>query len=226
MSRNLTLRILSALVLIPLVITAIYMGDLVFDAFMLLAFVLSVIEWRNITRTFQPKYVFLGVGILYFLISLFLFDQVRDGLDGLYLTVTLMFVVWASDTVAYIFGRTIGGPKLAPSISPNKTWAGLLGSMVGAAVIFYTMMTFNDAMPSIFGTTSWSIALNPVLLVVYGAIFGVVGQVGDLAESYMKRKAGMKDSGNLIPGHGGILDRIDALLLVIPVFYFVTNYGF
>lgn len=222
---NLNQRILSALVLIPIVIAAIAYGGLVFDAFMILAFVLSMIELRNMARNLTPRMAYVIIGGLYFLLSFSLFDLLRDGTSGLYLTVTLMAVIWASDTVAYIMGRLIGGPKMAPSISPNKTWAGMAGSMIGAATAFTLMLLYPEKMPSIISEGVYGVATPVALLVFYGALFGVIGQIGDLLESWIKRKAGFKDSGKLIPGHGGILDRIDALLLVIPFFYIICHFG-
>jgi phosphatidate cytidylyltransferase len=168
--------------------------------------------------------LYLLPGILYFAIPLCLLTILREGDNGLYLTVTLMLVVWASDTVAYMFGRTIGGPKLAPKISPNKTWAGMAGSVVGAGLMFYGMIRFAPNLAAYIDNT---IVMTEgfVFFLIAGAVLGVVGQAGDLLESHMKRKAGVKDSGRLIPGHGGVLDRIDALLLVIPGFVLFCFYG-
>jgi phosphatidate cytidylyltransferase len=108
-------------------------------------------------------------------------------------------VTWATDICAYFAGRTIGGPKLAPRISPNKTWAGLVGGMAGAA-LFGAAVAFWFEMEPFF---LWS-----------GAAMGAIAQAGDLYESWEKRRAGVKDSGRLLPGHGGVLDRLDGLLAV------------
>lgn len=118
----------------------------------------------------------------------------------------LMGVVWATDIGAYAAGRLIGGPRLAPRISPNKTWAGLAGGMALAAV---TSAAFALAGPA--G------ARHVVSAVVLGALLAVIAQAGDLAESWVKRRFGVKDASALIPGHGGLLDRVDALLVVILV---------
>ncbi|HZD27046.1 MAG TPA: phosphatidate cytidylyltransferase [Alphaproteobacteria bacterium] len=117
-------------------------------------------------------------------------------------TLWLLAAIWASDTGAYAAGRGIGGPKLAPRISPKKTWAGLAGGMAAAALVSLALAGFGYAGPA------W-------LLAVLGAGLAVVSQVGDLAESAVKRHFGVKDSGTLIPGHGGILDRVDALLFAV-----------
>jgi phosphatidate cytidylyltransferase len=111
----------------------------------------------------------------------------------------LMLVTWATDIFAYFAGRAIGGPKLAPRISPNKTWAGLLGGMAGAGLV-------GAAAAYAFGLD------GPFLWT--GAAMGLLAQLGDLYESRLKRRFGVKDSGHLIPGHGGILDRVDGLLPV------------
>ncbi|HEX5184443.1 MAG TPA: phosphatidate cytidylyltransferase [Allosphingosinicella sp.] len=112
----------------------------------------------------------------------------------------LMLVTWATDICAYFAGRGIGGPKLAPSISPNKTWAGLIGGMAGALIVG--------------GLFAWAVDLEMPFLYL-GALMAVLAQLGDLYESWVKRRAGAKDSSSLIPGHGGVLDRLDGLLPVI-----------
>jgi phosphatidate cytidylyltransferase len=110
-----------------------------------------------------------------------------------------MVVTWSTDIFAYFTGRGIGGPKLAPRISPNKTWAGLIGGMAGAGLLgAMTAMWLDLATPFVFA----------------GAVMGLLAQLGDLYESAVKRRAGVKDSGSLLPGHGGVLDRVDGLLPV------------
>ncbi len=111
----------------------------------------------------------------------------------------VIIVTVATDTFAYFAGRSIGGPKLAPKVSPNKTWAGLVGGMAGA---------------SCFGwLAAWYFELGAPFLWL-GAAMGLIAQAGDLYESWVKRRAGIKDSGSLLPGHGGVLDRLDGLLAV------------
>lgn len=124
---------------------------------------------------------------------------------GLGLLAYLLLVIWATDIGAYAAGRTIGGPKLAPRISPKKTWAGLLGGMVAAAAVGYAVAVAFAAAGS-------------GLAALLGAGLAVVGQAGDLFESAIKRRFDAKDSGRLIPGHGGLLDRIDGLIAAAPVF--------
>ena len=108
-------------------------------------------------------------------------------------------VTWATDIMAYFAGRSIGGPKLAPRISPNKTWAGLIGGIAGAALFGWLAASF--------------FAMEPLFLWLGGPM-GLIAQAGDLYESWIKRRAGVKDSGTILPGHGGVLDRLDGLLAV------------
>lgn len=122
----------------------------------------------------------------------------------------LLGIVWMSDIGAYFSGKLIGGPKLWESVSPNKTWAGLGGAIFAPLFILPLWLYFDGSR-------------EPLFIILYFAmgfmILGVLGQAGDLLISGFKRKAGVKDTGHLIPGHGGLLDRIDSLMLVTPVFY-------
>ena len=122
---------------------------------------------------------------------------------GFVSTIWLIGTVWAMDTGAYLFGKTIGGPKMCPKISPKKTWAGLIGGMLTSAAWGAACAKFGGA------------AYEPVMIV--SAILGTVSQGGDLFESWIKRYLNVKDSSDLIPGHGGIFDRMDALLAVAPI---------
>ena len=119
--------------------------------------------------------------------------------EGRDIVLWLLALVWATDTGAYLAGRTIGGPKLAPKISPNKTWAGLAGGVASAAAVGAIAAALHGA-------------VSVALLAVISAGLAVVAQGGDLLESRLKRRFGAKDSSNLIPGHGGLLDRLDGVL--------------
>jgi phosphatidate cytidylyltransferase len=127
-----------------------------------------------------------------------------DTPGGMQHLIWLLLVIWATDICAYLVGRTLGGPKLAPRISPGKTWSGLLGGVAGASL-------FGGFAAQALGAGYWFAA-------AVGGCLAVVGQIGDLFESALKREAGVKDCGDLIPGHGGLLDRIDGLIFAAPVF--------
>jgi phosphatidate cytidylyltransferase len=141
----------------------------------------------------------LGAGLLYAGLPALALLFLRDQPNGIGLTLWTMAVVWATDIGAYFAGRSIGGPKLAPVISPNKTWAGLGGGMIAAAVIGALLAGAFDL---------------PAKLAFLGGIAAVLAQAGDLYESWLKRRAGVKDSGHILPGHGGVLDRLDGLVPV------------
>jgi phosphatidate cytidylyltransferase len=126
--------------------------------------------------------------------------------DGPRLLLFALVITWAGDTVAYFVGRAIGKHPLAPHISPKKTWEGSVGSMVGSLIVAWAF--------------SYWIRIPLGHLVAMAVIGNVAGQMGDLLESAYKRSAGVKDSGGLLPGHGGVLDRIDALILCIPVIWY------
>ena len=159
----------------------------------------------GVTAFTRPKQVFwLVPGTLYIglasLALLWLRNVPEEGRD---LVFWLLAVVWATDIGAYFAGRGIGGPKLAPAISPNKTWAGLIGGMLAAGLIGVL--------------AAGLLGREAMLLVVGGMVLAVIAQGGDLLESWCKRRFGVKDSSHIIPGHGGILDRVDGLLAVFPV---------
>ncbi|WP_376959126.1 phosphatidate cytidylyltransferase [Azospirillum sp. A26] len=246
---DLKVRVLSALVMAPVVLGAVWAGGWVFHALIAFGSVIAVSEWTSIVpsaRRLPARLMatigilvalmvqivagpaaglgaaaafavltaivgggsdrgLLGFGVLYVAVGMAGLMWLRDLPDsGLSLFLFVLFAIWATDIGAYAAGRSIGGPKLAPRISPKKTWAGLIGGMAASAL---------------FG---WLVALSfgaarPDIALAVGAATAVVGQAGDLFESAVKRRYNVKDSGQLIPGHGGILDRIDGLLAAAPV---------
>lgn len=143
------------------------------------------------------------IGIVYLGVPSVAFLALRDQPQGLGLVFWLVLVVVATDVFAYLVGRSLGGPKLAPRISPGKTWSGLCGGAAAAAII-------GAAFAWLAG---WSVLQGGA----FGIILALVAQSGDLFESAIKRRAGVKDSGSLIPGHGGMLDRLDGYLFAAPV---------
>lgn len=124
--------------------------------------------------------------------------------SGVVNVMVLLLLIWASDIGAYVIGRAIGGPKLAPSISPGKTWSGAVGGLIGAGAVGAIA-----ALLLAHGPFSWRST-------VFAVVVGAISQAGDLLESRLKRHFGVKDSGKLIPGHGGLLDRLDAVLTAAP----------
>ncbi len=134
------------------------------------------------------------------------------GTEGFWLTMAVFVVVWASDTLAYYTGRTFGKHPLAPRVSPKKTIEGALGGLVGAFAGMALLKVF--ALPSV----GWG---DAAVLALLG---GVVSPLGDLAESRLKRSVDVKDSGTILPGHGGVLDRFDALIVAAPLAYLYVRW--
>ena len=122
---------------------------------------------------------------------------------GFYATLFVMAVVWGADIAAYFTGRAVGGPKLAPAISPNKTWSGAAGGLVGARVVAGLMALIWPGHANVAGVARLAVLALPL---------AILSILGDLYESWLKRRAGVKDSGQLLPGHGGVMDRLDGLV--------------
>jgi len=138
------------------------------------------------------------LGVPYMALSAFALAALRGAEHGLVAILFLFATVWSADTLAYFAGKSIGGPRFAPRISPNKTWAGFFGAVLGGALAG--------------GIVALFAGLSVLALFMLGALMGAFEQMGDLFESAAKRRFGVKDSGRLIPGHGGILDRVDGLV--------------
>ena len=190
-------RVLSALVLLPPVVAAVYFGGIWFSILIGVAAIAMVWEWTVLARSQAPWLIGGGIYILAACYVLFLMRG--DDLAGRNMILFLLAVTWATDTGAYLVGRAVGGPKLAPKISPSKTISGAVGGLligVGAAILIWSM-------------TGGTIGAH----LLFAAVIGSIGcQIGDLVESGAKRHFKVKDSGRLIPGHGGVLDRVDGLL--------------
>lgn len=163
-----------------------------------------VAAWRNA----HAAALWLGFGVAYLAAACigFLWLRHLPGGQGLALIVWLVAAVWATDTGAYLVGRTVGGPRLAPRISPKKTWAGLLGGMASAGLVGLVCGAVLEVLPGTLGLSHWSV------LGLVSLVLALVEQGGDLLESALKRRFGVKDASDIIPGHGGLLDRVDGLL--------------
>lgn len=219
--KGLLLRVASALLLAPLVLFTIAYGDWPFAVLMALGAGLAIFEWLHMSRLAQYPMLNFIPGLVYIFVCFAAIVQLRLGMsDGAGLTLALLLSVWASDIGAYFTGKAVGGPKMAPVISPNKTWAGLVGGMAASTAVFALYIFYFG--PWLSSVTGWNVAAaqtTPLAVVLLlGASITLSGQAGDLLVSMEKRKVGVKDTGNIIPGHGGVLDRIDALLLAALVF--------
>lgn len=205
MLKNTTfIRILSALALIPLVLYAIIHGGWLYALLLTFTGGLALYEWQRMVAGYSK--LSLALGALFLLSAFGALWWIRNLSDGLELTLFIFLITWATDSAAYFGGRFIGGPKLAPTISPNKTISGAIAGLFGAVIIAMIFYYFG-------GHHLLSLASLLMAAIVLAALV----EIGDLLESACKRYFGVKDSGQLIPGHGGILDRLDGLLLAAPI---------
>jgi phosphatidate cytidylyltransferase len=211
-SSDLKVRALSAAVMVAIAAVAYVAGGQAFSFFVAVVGLWALWEWwglaQNITQSWLGRMGWLAFGIAYVGGAAFLLVMLRNDRDTEILVLGLIGIVIATDVGAYFAGRTIGGPKIAPAVSPSKTWAGLAGGMIAASLFTSFLALW---LSSLFSMK------EVILSVVFGAALAVVAQIGDFFESWMKRKALVKDSGTIIPGHGGVLDRIDGLIPVVIV---------
>lgn len=202
---DLWVRVGSAIILFAIAGAALWFGGLAFALLLFVGGALVLVEWFALVRAMTlgggargalmllgPLLIGCAIGGLWF---------IRDQL-GMTAALWVFAMVWATDIGAYFAGRAFGGARLAPAISPSKTWSGLIGGMLAALVAGATL----GDRAGIVGVPLW-----------IGLVMGLLAQGGDLAESWMKRRAGVKDSGRIIPGHGGLFDRVDGLLPVALV---------
>lgn len=191
-------RVISGIVMIAVALGAAFVGGTSFAVLVALAAAMMFVEWSRMVRGWGLHW--LVAGFLYAVIPALALLWIRERADhSLALLLWVFIVTWSTDIGAYFAGRAIGGAKLAPTISPNKTWAGLIGGMISATLLG-GLWAVNTGLPR--------------TLVLLAPLFAAGAQMGDLFESGLKRRAGVKDSGNILPGHGGVLDRLDGLVVV------------
>lgn len=222
LSKELALRVVSALVLGALTLFCTLHSALAFQALMLLGALLMYREWLQLTSTMHRAMK--AIGLVYVALPIWALIVLRQQPDPtLYASLTLeggdtraaistpfyvlylFAVVWMTDSAAYFGGKWKGKHKLAPSVSPGKTWEGLGFGVVGAVLAGLLVALARPDLLAPWQGAAYALLLSPL------------SQVGDLFESWLKRKAGVKDSGKLIPGHGGILDRVDGLIFAAPI---------
>ncbi|WP_427965095.1 phosphatidate cytidylyltransferase [Altererythrobacter sp.] len=202
---DLPVRVASAVVMLAVAGAALWLGGVWLDTFIALVALACLVEFTilvsKVAKSASGKALALIAGMAYIGGAAFALIALPVGV-----LIGVLAVVIATDTGAYFSGRTFGGPKIAPSISPSKTWSGLVGGMIAAGLVAASSFAWNTG----------EIVVRPMLFLAFaiGALLAVVAQAGDFFESWLKRKAGVKDSSHLIPGHGGVFDRVDGLLPV------------
>ena len=210
MSGELLKRIFSSFILIPFSIFIILIGSFYFNVFLLICLIISIYEWNNISKKLLLK-IF---GFFFLILSFFSIYKLRNDFDGEYLLVFFILLICVStDLGGFIFGKIFKGPRLT-KISPNKTYSGVVGSYILSfilALFYYLKLKSFYLDKSIF----------QIITIIF--LVSTVSQIGDLLLSYFKRLSNVKDTGKLIPGHGGILDRIDGMIFAFPFFYVLIS---
>lgn len=210
---NIYLRILSGLVLVPLFVIAILWFQPLFYALILLIGIGMLNEWYDMTCS-SISYLLIGLIIIPFSLSLLLLSVKPT---NSWLIMLYFCIIWSVDTFAMIGGKTFKGAKLAPKISPKKTWSGLIIGVFSAGLVAVLV----SLIPNFYIEKYYS--LNKIHLFLVSCAIALIAQLSDLFISYFKRKFSIKDSGNIIPGHGGVLDRFDSVILTAPILFLISK---
>ena len=212
MSSELLKRIVSSLILLPLVICIIIYNNIIFTLFLIICLIISLYEWISMKKNKIINFV----GLFFLFFTFFLAYQLRYELDEnyIYFLITILICV-CTDIGGYTFGKVFKGPKLT-KISPNKTYSGMIGGFLLPILILQILFNLKSLNFEI------NLSINSVLFIFFISFFS---QIGDICISYFKRKSNIKDTGKLIPGHGGLLDRIDGIIFAIPASYFIISYS-
>jgi phosphatidate cytidylyltransferase len=206
MMKDLLRRSISALIILPFSIFFILKGGYFFISFLIICLTLSIIEWNNMIKNKTLNIL----GNLFIFFSFFSTYQIRffkENDQNLMFFLMILLVCISTDIGGYIFGKIFKGPKLT-KISPNKTYAGVVGGFLSSLILIYLI--------SIYFEFFYKFDLK---LISYILFISLISQIGDLIVSYFKRLSNTKDTGKLIPGHGGILDRIDGMIFVFPIIF-------
>ena len=207
-NKELQKRILSSIILMPVTFFFIIQGSLTFIFFLSLIFLLTSLEWFRMTKNKDLLRIF---GLFFLFFSFFSTIYLRQHI-GLNFFIFIIIVCIFTDTGGYIFGKTFKGPKLT-KVSPKKTYSGVIGS-------FLISLLFGLIYIKYFGQKSKILMeTDPIFIILLIIFISLVSQIGDLIISYFKRKAKLKDTGKILPGHGGFLDRIDGIIFVMPITY-------
>ena len=212
MDKEFLTRILSSLILLPLVLFFIIKGSIFFNFFILVIFLITLYEWHYLS--FKKVYYLPGFIFIFFSFYAFYFLR-NEGEYNFFLLILLICI--STDIGGYIFGKILKGPKLT-KISPNKTYAGMFGGFVLSvtlSAIFFNNLTF-------LSLAQINVVMGTQIIITVLSI-SFISQVGDLIISFFKRKSKIKNTGKIIPGHGGILDRIDGMIFAFPYAFILTK---
>lgn len=219
MDRELLKRLLSSIIMVPIALFFIVKGSIFFTLFLFIILIITINEWIGMCK---KNNLIKFTGLIFLIISFYLAYILRNN-EGLYTFLFVVLISICSDIGGYTFGKLLKGPKIT-KISPNKTYSGAIGGFVVSLIGglgFYEQMTI-DFLLNFKSNFEEYISFNLYLL-IFILMISTVSQIGDLVISYFKRLAKVKDTGKLLPGHGGLLDRIDGIIFVIPFSYLILN---
>ena len=216
MNKEFIKRLTSTIVLLPLVIFFIIKGNYYFNSFILICSIISIYEWYYMTK----KKVYRILGIIFLIFSFFTAFYLRNNMNGDYLYfIIILFICIFTDIGGYVFGKIFKGPKLT-KISPNKTYAGVVGGYLFSLIFIFLFKSYFILTIIERDSIVQNLSINLILLTI---IISTISQLGDIFISYFKRKSKIKNTGKIIPGHGGILDRIDGMIFAFPTAYFILK---
>lgn len=211
MKKEFLKRLISSLILIPLIVFLIFNGSFFLNLFLLICLLISCYEWHLMTKL--KSYYFYGFIFLTF--SFYSAYEINNLENNRNLFFIILLICISTDIGGYIFGNIFKGPKLT-KISPNKTYSGMVGSFMLSLITIYIFSNFS------YNIVEFKFSLG---LLLFTLTVSAISQIGDITISYFKRKSGIKNTNNIIPGHGGLLDRIDGMIFAYPLSYliFLTN---
>ncbi len=216
MNNELQKRIISSIILIPLVLFFIIKGTYFFNFFIFICLLIAIYEWNYISKKKNYKIP----GILFLIFSFYSAYYMRNEMYGDYIYfIMILFICIFTDIGGYVFGKFFKGPKLT-KISPKKTYSGVLGGYIFAIlfiILFFNNLDYISKITNI-NTSSKELSLKNFLLTI---VISTISQLGDICISYFKRKSKIKNTGKILPGHGGLLDRIDGMIFAFPFIYII-----
>ena len=216
MKSELSKRLISSMVLIPVVFYCIMSGSYYFNFLIITSFLISIFEWNSMNK----RKLYSTIGLIFLFISYLTIFLIRNnfGEQSLYFFLVITLTCVSTDLGGYIFGKIFGGPKLT-KLSPKKTYSGMIGAFVFSIVVLILFNKYNFISDYYSNKTN----INFIFVIL---IISSVSQIGDIIVSYFKRKAKIKHTGRIIPGHGGLLDRTDGMIFAFPISYLLLTLKF
>ena len=203
-NKELQKRIISSVILLPLALYFIFAGSLYLIFFTMICFFVSIYEWNKMVKKIELKFL----GTLFLIFSFYSFYEISI----VYLWIFVLLICVSTDIGGYVFGKLFKGPRLT-KISPNKTYSGMIGGYLLSLIFLSFFMNWID----------YTVNMEWFIVTI---LISTVSQIGDITISYFKRLSNVKDTGKIIPGHGGLLDRIDGLIFAFPIFFLIQLTSF